>query len=339
MSNTHRYAVILFCTLIGLLANATKTNAQKEGKDRQYVEPINPLIAIRPYIKQNVDFYTIGDRDGEMKPLMYRTASGVSFGGQFTFKFFNFSYERTMPLLQPKLTESFQPVYQQFGLGFEGRSFGMSFNLAEYKGFVLQNRSQIPDSLYSDVESVVYRQDMRAKSFNAALRFTFSRSVSAKALFEQSERQKRSAGAFGMMLAEKFVELRSDSSFVPAHIQDQFSETATMNRLWINNIQLMVGYGYIAAAADGKLNAGLFMYTGSGPQIRQWSGDDGRKRSLRFPAVAKVRAGLALNGKYIYGRIIGDFDYTTMGMKDSRMRWWETYWEVSVGFRLYSNKK
>ncbi|MFT4680098.1 MAG: hypothetical protein ACI9RU_001785 [Litorivivens sp.] len=332
---TFSVRVLLFTLLIAISYSAASQDEKIKPKDEEYVEVIQPLIGLRPFVQQHIDFFTIGDKEGRENSLAYRSASGLNIGGEFMFKFLRFSYQRNIPLKQPIQAGDFTPRFQQFGFGIEGRIFGMNMSYSEYSGFVLQNEKLLTDTLYSDLNAEKYRSDIRARSFNASMRWTFSKNVSAKALFEQSERQLKSAGAFTFLIAERFVKFQNDSSFVPFYERAGYSETGDMTEMWINNVQFMFGYGYVAAFGQGNWNMGLFLYTGSGPQVRQWTDDRGEHRHWKFPAVVKGRGGLGYNGKYVYTRLTAEMDYTTIGMTDSRMRWWEMFWEFSIGIRLY----
>ncbi len=174
-------------------------------------------------------------------------------------------------------------------------------------------------------------------STNNDLLSDFSNKLSANALFNQTERQLKSKGAFTLVFGDHFHDFNSDTTLLPIGVRSNYAESATTNRLWVNNFHVMPGYGSIAVA--GKWNFGLFLYSGSGIQLRKYYNEDGEKLSLRFPIVGKGKAGITYNGHNFYARLTSCADFTSLGMKDADFRWVQSLWEFSIGLRFYEKNK
>ena len=316
---------LLFHLLFLLTAYLTPTGMEaqekkeKKEKDDTYVLKYDPLISIRPFSEQNFDYLVIQSDDQQYIPLYYRAVSNFNFGGQFSFKWMSFTYAKNLPLFLPELPQKFQPDYNNYGFAINGRIFGMTLSYTTYDGFYTENTDYIPDNISEEAR---FRSDISSQNLAADFRFTFSDKVSAKAIFDQSERQIKSAGAFTMQFCERY------------HNFNDFEETDELQRLWVNNIQIMPGYGYVAVA--GNWNFGLFMYVGSGIQVQKYYTDNEEDLSLKIPTLGQVRGGITYNSKYFYARVTGNGNYTSLGMKDARLRWFTSSWELSMGLRLYA---
>ena len=220
--------------------------AQEKDKDRGYVEKMNPLFSTRPYMNQNVDILFMNYKDSDNSPFMYRPATGLNVGGEIAFKFLHFTYEKNLPLLQPKLPVDMSPDHQRVGVNMGGKIFGMHITYEQNKGFYLMNPNMsLPDTL-RDHYGVNYRNDMRSRTFGVDFRFTFSNKLSANAIFVQSERQIKSKGAFTLIVGNRFNNIDGDQPLLPFHVRGDFQESSTMTKVWSNTIHVMPGYGYIA---------------------------------------------------------------------------------------------
>ena len=328
---------LLFHLLFLLTAYLTPTGMEaqekkeKKEKDDTYVLKYDPLISIRPFSEQNFDYLVIQSDDQQYIPLYYRAVSNFNFGGQFSFKWMSFTYAKNLPLFLPELPQKFQPDYNNYGFAINGRIFGMTLSYTTYDGFYTENTDYIPDNISEEAR---FRSDISSQNLAADFRFTFSDKVSAKAIFDQSERQIKSAGAFTMQFCERYHNFAGIEHLVPWYHFNDFEETDELQRLWVNNIQIMPGYGYVAVA--GNWNFGLFMYVGSGIQVQKYYTDNEEDLSLKIPTLGQVRGGITYNSKYFYARVTGNGNYTSLGMKDARLRWFTSSWELSMGLRLYA---
>ena len=326
-------------SLIGLLLVPLIGFSQekpKKEKDKQYVEKVNSLFSIRPYVNQNIGLLTLNYNKSQESPVIYRPATGLNIGGDIAFKFIHFNYQKNLPLLQPDLPSGFKPSHQQVGFDMGGRIFGMAMSYQKNRGFYIMNPGVIPDSLYADPNRSRFRQDMSSTTFGLDFRFTFSNKLSANALFDQSERQLKSKGAFTILIGERYHTISADSAFVPEHLRGHYVQSATLRKLWVNNVQVLPGYGYIGVA--GNWNFGLFLYAGSGLQFCKYFNDTEDKLRIKFPLAGKGKAGVTYNGKFFFTKLSATVDYTSLGMKDANFRWIQSSWELAFGLRLYGKK-
>lgn len=326
---------LLLLTVIFPVFQGFAQDKEKE-KDEQYVEKIKSIISFRPFATQNWDFLILNHAKSVESPLLYRPATGLNIGGEFAFSFLRFTYQRNVPLLQPVLPAGFKSGNQRFGLDIGGAVFGLSATFQKNKGFYLVNPGAYPLETGEVPESVKYRSDITSSSFGIDFRFTFSTKLSANALFNQTERQLKSKGAFTLVFGDHYHDFNADT-LLPPVVRPLYNESASMTRLWSNTFHVMPGYGYIAVA--GKWNIGLFLYSGSGIQFRKYYNATEEKLSLRFPLVGKAKGGITYNGHNFYGRLTGSADFTSLGMKDADFRWFQSFWEFSIGLRFYEKNK
>lgn len=322
--------------LIACLLSGFGISAQEKQKDILYVEKVNSILSLRPYTNQHIDLLMLDYPKSETSPLLYRPATGLNIGGEIAFSFLSFNYQQNLPLLQPDVPDYLKPSHQRIGFNMGGKIFGMEMTFQKNKGFYLMNPDAYPAVNDIQLDDAQYRPDLTSTTFGLDFRFTFSNKLSANALFDQSERQLRSKGAFTIIVGNRFHDFHSSTPFVPWLSRSDYEISGTVDELWVNTIHVMPGYGYIAAA--GKWNIGLFLYSGSGLQLRKYVNNLESKLGVRFPMALKGKAGIAYQGKYLYSRLTANGDLVSLGMKDANFKWLQSFWEFSIGLRFYGNK-
>jgi len=324
--------VLLIVTCVGF-----GQDKEKMEKDKAYVEKVKSLFSMRPYVNQNIDLLMMNYNKSEEAGVIYRPATGLNLGGEVAFSFLHFNYQRNLPLLQPDLPNDFKPSHQRIGFDMGGKIFGMMMSYQQNNGFYVYNSGVIPDSTYANRDAVIFRKDVYSKTFGLDFRFTFSNKLSPNAIFDQSERQLKSKGAASIIMGYRYHIFHGTTPFIPDHLQIKYLQSATMNTLWANTIHFLPGYGYIAAA--GYWNFGIFLYSGTGLQLRKYVNADEDGTAFKFPLVMRGKVGVSYNGKYFYSKLAANVDLTSLGMKDANLNWMQSYWEFSVGLRLYGKKK
>lgn len=330
-----RAIVFIICLFISF--GSLSQEKTKKEKDKVYVEKIKALFSLRPFVQQNIDLFSIGPKEGSTPSVLYRPATGLNVGGSVSFKFLSFSYQRNVPVFQPYVPADFEAKHQRIGFDMGGNIFGFGFDFQQNNGFYIWNGAAIQDSLLVDPDAVKYREDIQSRTIGTNLRFTFSNKLSQNALFDQSQRQKRSKGAFTMIVGNRFHGFRANSPFVTPDQSSAYSGTEEVNRIWFNTTHVMPGYGYIGV--KNYWNIGAFAYVGSGLQLRKYFTEVGDGIGFRFPLMSKVKAGISYNGKFFYAKLFAVADYITTGFQDANLGWLQTSWEFSIGIRLYGKDK
>ncbi len=333
---------LLFILFIGFYSSCLaqeKDDADKSSrkkKDKAYVEKVDALFSLRPFVQQNIDILSFNYKNSTSPAVLYRPATGLNVGGEIAFKFIHFSYQRNLSLFQPDIPTGFEAKHQRIGINIGGNIFGFGFDYQQNNGFFVWNSTVIPDTFYFEKSAVVYREDMQSRTIGTNFRFTFSNKLSANALFDQSQRQLKSKSAFCLILGNRFHGFRSVSPFIPAHLYSDYGKTADMNRIWINSTHFMPGYGGIAVA--GYWNVGMFLYSGTGLQVRKNFSLTEEGLGVRVPFMSKLKGGISYNGKVVYSKLFLMADYITTGFSDSNIRWFQSSWELSLGIRLGGKK-
>ncbi len=322
--------------LIVLLPTVSFLQEKEKEKDEQYVEKVKSLISFRAFTNHHLDLFIQDYPNSGQTPMLYRPATGLNVGGEFAFSFLHFNYQKNIPYGQPTFPDGSTPSHQRIGFDLGGNIFGMNVSFQKNRGFYLLNPTDYPFQKDDDFNDIKYKPSMTSTSFGVDFRFTFSSKLSANALFNQSERQLKSKGAFSLIFGDHFHELNDPNPFVPDSLKPFYAETASTNKIWVNTFHVMPGYGYIAVA--GKWNIGLFLYSGSGIQLRKYFNEDGDKLNLKIPFVVKGRTGITYNGRNFYTRLTASGDLTSLGMKDADFRWMQSFIEFSVGLRFYGKE-
>jgi hypothetical protein len=125
------------------------------------------------------------------------------------------------------------------------RKITIDVYIQTYTGFYLSNPSEMLDGWEED-DPYLIRGDMNLKSFGAKLQYFFNgKKYSYKALYNQNEWQKKSAGSFILGAGAYYIPTRGDSVFIPDDIKyDNYFGGINFNETDIFSIGPAAGYAH-----------------------------------------------------------------------------------------------
>ncbi len=137
-----------------------------------------------------------------------------------------------------------------------GRRFVIDFILQLYKGFYLPDRSMAPagDEFY-------VRPDLSASSIGGSFQYVLNhKKFSYRAVFQQTEVQKRSAGSFLLGMEMYVGRIKGDSAIVPSMMNKSEIDTDKMRYLEFGPnggyaYTWVLGRVFLTASASASLNA------------------------------------------------------------------------------------
>jgi hypothetical protein len=205
--------VILLSFLVIFGASAQKKNKKKKKKKEvpENIEIIESKFSFAPIYVNEYSYLSIKNRKiddaGEMK---YKPNIIGSVGGKMTIKNFTISYVRALP--QPE--EFGKTEARNFVFNFQKRIFGIQLYWTQYKGVYLDtlDRYGIFDDMYKKGidKAYILRPDINIDNIGFQMYFTTTKSFSINAAFEQTERQKKTAGSFLMLVGANYTRVRNE---------------------------------------------------------------------------------------------------------------------------------
>jgi hypothetical protein len=125
------------------------------------------------------------------------------------------------------------------------RNFTIDIYIQTYTGFYLSNPSEMLAG-WEEGDPNLIREDMNLKSFGANLQYFFNgKKYSYKALYNQNEWQKRSAGSFIVGAGAYYIPTRGDSVFIPNNLKyPNYFEGDNFNESDIISLGPSAGYAH-----------------------------------------------------------------------------------------------
>lgn len=183
------------------------------------------------------------------------------------------------------------------------RSFTIDLYYLNYKGFYLENSMEMLPG-WQDPETYQIRGDLRLVSYGGTFHYFFNKKkFSYKAIFNQNEWQKKSAGSFILGGGIYFAPIKADSSLIPDDISyNPFFGNVHFNRAELFSAGPMAGYThtfvmwkrfFINLSVAGGITAG---YTNLEDKAHNFSERTGITWHFQYT----LRAGLGYNSHRWY---------------------------------------
>ncbi len=174
-------------------------------------------------------------------------------GASYRFATVNLTFGVLKPDLSRGETRDFDLQINKYG-----RKFVIDFILQLYKGFYLTDQTLAPSG-----EAYYVRPDLSVNSIGGSFQYVLNnRQFSYRAVFQQTEVQKRSAGSFLLGLEMYVGRFKGDSSIVPSQV-NRLGPTEQIDRMRYLEFGPNGGYAYtwvfgnffLTASASASLNA------------------------------------------------------------------------------------
>ncbi len=216
---------------------------KKENKqDSNFVQQLPFKFLINPsfYIKTN-DF-SINTINANANKIIYKpnTPMKMSIVGAYKWLRLGFSFKIPSYLNDKGNTESFG-IYLNTQTHI--LNWGIDFFLVKNKGYYLANPElNIPN--WTDRQDFPFRSDLKTLNIGLFTHLFFSDKFSLKAALQQSEKQLRSAGGFGVQMGFSYNRIKSDSGIIPISQLSYYPEISDMNKGSFTSLAFRPGYAY-----------------------------------------------------------------------------------------------
>jgi len=319
---------------------------KKKKKVPENIEVIESKFSFSPIYVNEYSYLSIKNRKidgaGEMK---YKPNIVGSVGAKMSIKNFTISYVRALP--QPE--EYGKTDARNFVFNFQKRLFGVQLYWTQYKGVYLDtlDRYGIFDDMYKSGvdDAYVLRPDIKIDNIGFQMYFTTTKSFSINAAFEQTERQKKTAGSFLMLVGANYMGVHNDkgNSLILSSQQDYFPKTKDLYNLGALSIKIAPGIGYsfiikkyftVATILDGGLN---FQF--------KWYNLETTNRTHMGPWASfyyQARIALGYNGKRFFTNLVYSNSQDIIGFVSSykpydctaNFKFYREFLKITAGFRI-----
>lgn len=220
-------------------------------------------------------------------------------------------------------------------LNFYRNKFALDFHYQNYQGLYLANTRRLPEVIFSEKPKRP-GLSLEGASLNGVYVFNSDR-FSYPAIFNNSERQLKSAGSFLAQVSLKHLALISDSLIIPEAYQSHFSSSSRhLEQGKFNGIAVMPGYSYTFVAKEFYLN--LTYVIGPDLQYREIRITNNMNRFWKLESKSNLRVGLGYDNDRFFAGIIYINRWNNYGTGDLDFMHNNGFIRFSVGGRLQETR-
>jgi hypothetical protein len=304
--------------------------AKKKIPENIEVFPKNFLF--RPKFSYPSLTFNVSSREKAGESFNWKAPSPGVIGAALRIKGFYISYGMRVPA-DAEFTKKYGPTnYQDFNFAFQGRILQWSLFYRDYKGFYLNDYQKFYSGWNEDSVGFPRAEKLHVIESGINLGFSFNKNFSLNAAFNQSERQKKGAGSFLLNFSERYQRLETDTNIVPV---GQAVNYPNLDRLVAGDFLTTIisfggGYQFVA----GKFHFTPVVLVGSGIQFQKYKQVNQTKRLISIPTYASGRAQIGYNGDFFFTNLVYRFEFSSIPIKESRIRLYNSAIEFGLGIRF-----
>ncbi|MBL4624978.1 MAG: DUF4421 family protein [Flavobacteriales bacterium] len=261
---------------------------------------------IRPAYSLQSNNLQIVDKSGNSSPLNYRPNIWGSAGGQLKLGGVVLSYMYRLPVSNENSKNLGETDYQNIGINIQTRYVGLNFDYIDYRGFYLANVDDTPVLPITDGARTQI-PELNYYSIGFKTTVAFKKDFSINAGFAQTERMKKSAGSFMFRIGDRYTQIKSDTSIIPAShyaYHRKFSEPG-FNKITYNTTYVALGAGY--SFVKGYFSFTPIVLVGAGIQLLGY--EDNRpvgidNMHLRHPLYFAYKNAISYNHDNFFMRVV-----------------------------------
>lgn len=220
------------------------------------------------------------------------------------------------------------------------RKFVIDLTMQAYRGFYIENADQyIPE--WQQNQKYPVRRDIRTQSASANILYIFNHErFSARAPFNQTEWQKKSAGSFVIGGYFAYFHLRGDSSIVAVPANIFFTDSSKIVKANIEHLGWSLGYAYTLV-----IKRNIFISLSLNPGIALQMSNTRTENHIADANLLKLS--LNLNGrfaagyngeKYYFGVLSTWENFSLNNSKIVKLQYSSGLIRVYVGYRFLTKK-
>ena len=328
------FTTALIISHLNLIANnpdGKKTKQKKQKKIPENIEVFKHTFSIRPFYSNQLTIFSLEDKKNQGKTIFYRPNAMGSVGAEIGYKQFKFSYAYKLPVSDNSIKKYGNTEYKSINFGFQGRVVGLNFYYFNFKSFYLHNPSQFYPEWTKD-NPYPHRKDLSTFTFGFFSYFCFNKSFSINSAFSQNERQKKSAGSFMLLVADRFTHIENNGSLIPLSEYSYYGNMNLFSTGSFNSTIIAPGIGYNIIVK--RLYFSPILLVGSGPQIQSYNVGSKSRMRVKLPLYFNYKNAIGYNGKTFYTRVVYSIDINNIPLKDAKLKISFFTLIASAGFRF-----
>jgi len=217
--------------------------------------------------------------------------------------------------------------------------FGYAYNIAidivyqKYKGFYMDDPgSHIPS--WNSGDPYPQRRDLQVTTMGLNYFYIFSPgNFSFRAAFNQTQRQRKSAGSFIFLISPFSYKVESDSSLTPAGEDVLYGRDAGFFRGSFTTLSAAPGFFYtLVFESDFFITVGAFAGGGVQQYLYETALEDMRGNSYMYKVNGRISTGYNTDNYYL--GFSANYDYAYLKMKESAISFTIFYGELYGGIRF-----
>ncbi len=263
--------------------------------DTSYVKSYRHQLLIRTYAITKYNKWSFIDNSSGDQ-FNFEPNSNLNLGLGFNYKWVGLNAAFNFPIINNDDDKLGDTRFLDLQADFYGRRHLINIIYQDYKGYRITESNLILPQISVTDTFFSKRSDISTRAFGLNGFYNFNQDrFSFLSSFIQNEWQKRSAGSFFVGGYLSWLQMRSDSSFVPSSLNNNFPLFRNVNTTEFGNLGVSGGYAYTFVFFKNffiTLSAAL----GIGGEISKASADDQedffwREASINYSAFTKGAVG------------------------------------------------
>ncbi len=301
-------------------------NIKSKSKiDSNYISELPFKFLVNPSFYLKTTNFTIFSIDPNANKVIYKpnTPMKLSIVGAYKWLRLGFSISIPSYLNNKGNTESFG-IY----LNTQTKIFNWGLDLFYIKnrGYYLSNPElNIPN--WTDRQKYPFRSDLRITNIGLYTHVLFSNKLSLKAILQQSEKQLRSAGGFGIQAGLYSNILKNDSGIIPVSQKQYYPEIYDMNKGYFTGFAFRPGYAYTYVYHD--FYAASIINIGIGLQFQSYWLESDRHFGFDISPSYKFQQVFGYNAESSFVKL--SFTYMSSNFNIKHTKFTTNFMTISLG--------
>jgi hypothetical protein len=295
--------LLLFVTVFAVSSFAQQDREKKYKFDTTYIKDLSDRLSIRIYGVNKFSAFDIIDNDSN-KTVSYSPNSSLNLGLGVSYRWFGLAVAFNFPFVNNDNHEYGETNRFDFQTNIFTRSLAIDMYYQKYQGFYVENpEDYIPD--WNPENPFPQRPDIVSTSLGGSCIYAFRyKKYSSRAVFIQTDLQRKSAGSFLLGGYFSFFNVEGDSAFMPHQIMGKCNPALAFNNLGVSGIGIAGGYSHTFVMWK-RLYFSLTLIPGIAYQTFNVGYQDNRKEEHGSFVAGRFAARLALvyNTEFFYGGI------------------------------------
>ncbi len=313
--------------------------------DDNYIRKYNTILGIKFYATSNGLNYKLSDFYNTDVSKKYSAKFPLAFGVQVTVANFSLAhtFEESRRLINSDLNQLAISEFWGLDLNYVGNAVVIENNFGRYRNFKIENNCNcLADNASNFAASPEFYYDaaMQSIQYNGSIQYIFNnKKWSYAALFNQNNRQLKSAGSFILKLEYDYQQVKNENNLLINQTTNYtaFDKYNLLAKIKSSVPLLNIGYGYTLIYK--RMFLGGIAYVGPG-----WI-----KNSLAVAAFTKSFESINFNGKlrlasgyngkiFFAGLSTNLFSMNSNINRDFKLNWFNYEYNAYFGFRLAVRK-